>query len=380
MQQIKLSPLNQTYLNNSKEISVPAAAVKKDSYKDDNKKLKLALLGLAVAGSAIAGIAIGKHAKAQQLADIIEFKPAKTLEEAKEFAKKNLHIRKYNLTDLDSANYVNEAFVNFNNNISKDHKRVIKNVLLPPDSEPNSTIFGINGVKTLFVNESFIKDIDKELDNLIERNTVEESVICLGFKDKFLNYKNGNASLKDKFELYQLFENQINVSISRTHAFAKLLNSANVINYLKENKSLPQTISEFMELDNKTQGKILKTVRKNVEGAKLVSTDGDPFRFINHEIGHVYHQENIGSELWLKYNGISYENGKITEIPQKELTKKFKEEIGEALTCDIEANISRYAIKDPCEFVAETFSYLANGAKFSDEIMELYNKYGGMMP
>lgn len=73
----------------------------------------VAVLGLSTLAYVLSRGKIGSSA-VKQLAEHIEFKPAKTIEEAKSFAKDNLgvHIK---FDDIDMANYVNEALTTLNN-------------------------------------------------------------------------------------------------------------------------------------------------------------------------------------------------------------------------------------------------------------------------
>lgn len=79
-------------------------------------KWGLGALALAGIGTAVYFATRGKVGtkQAQQLAEHIEFKPAKTIEEARVFAKDRLGV-KIKFDDVDMANYINEALVTVNN-------------------------------------------------------------------------------------------------------------------------------------------------------------------------------------------------------------------------------------------------------------------------
>ena len=38
---------------------------------------------------------------------------------------------------------------------------------------------------------------------------------------------------------------------------------------------------------------------------------------------------------------------------------------------------NEYGLSSPCEFVAETFSYLVQGRKIPEDVLKIYRKYGG---
>ena len=91
---------------------------------NSNKNLLLGIgAGLAAAGSigtVIYLIMHGKVGKATQLAEQIDFKPAQTIEEAIQFGKDNLKIKKYKgftENDLEVLNFINEGFTNVSNKL-----------------------------------------------------------------------------------------------------------------------------------------------------------------------------------------------------------------------------------------------------------------------
>lgn len=81
---------------------------------------------------------------------------------------------------------------------------------------------------------------------------------------------------------------------------------------------------------------------------------------MHHELGHALHQ--------VKYAGQSVG----TSIPQLPLTEVQKELI--------KKQVGKYAAENSAEFVAETFSGMVSGRRYSDEIMDLYRKYDGFIP
>lgn len=75
-----------------------------------------------------------------------------------------------------------------------------------------------------------------------------------------------------------------------------------------------------------------------------------------HEVGHWAHRESVGEEQFRK-------------LDKSRLTKSQVELI--------QGEVSRYGATKRTEFVAEVFAGKVAGRKFSDEVMKLYQKFGG---
>ena len=366
-----LSPANQVYISSNKENA--AKEVTSPIKKGVDKKV-VALASVAVGAIALGGlIAAGKFKNAQQLAENINFTPAKTLEEAREFAKKNLHINKFELTDLDSANYINEALVNFNNNISTDHKRIIRTVKVLSKDDTQGAL-AINRFGGLKVNEDYLKNIESKIQNIIPiTKKIVGDAISIPGKDVISKMKLG-----EKLELADKLETAVTSALTPDNMFASFLSKSKVKEFLKANSNLPQTLSNFMKLDEETKMDVLAKIMKQTNLDPLNDIKGGPFRVINHEIGHALHRKNIGEDLFNKYADYGTLINQHPDYPT--LWDKFKKEVGEEMYCEITANVTPYAVTTPAEFVADVYSYLCNGVKFSDDIMNLYNKYGGVLP
>ena len=367
-----LSSANQTYINTKKQ-TLPQENTTRPE-RNFNKKA-LAIGAVALGAIAVGGlIAAGKFKTAEQLAEHIDFTPARTLEEAKEFASKNLHIRKFKLTDLDTANYVNEALVNFNNNLSTDHRRIVRTVV-PSSLKKLNGILAVNGFQKLFVNEEFFKNIDDEINKAIK--TIKEN----GISKKLFSFPDSETlskmTLKEKMSLYGVMEiNGSNLEVNSS--IANLLSKSKVKDFLKANPDYPQTIEDFLKLEARERQNIAKEIMRKTNTLPINTNSGGPFRLLNHEIGHILHQNNIGTELFAKYS----DYGKLADggINTFALWRKFRNEIGNKLFYEVMGNVTPYAATTPAEFVAEVYSFLCNGVKFSDDIMELYKKYGGPIP
>jgi hypothetical protein len=75
-----------------------------------------------------------------------------------------------------------------------------------------------------------------------------------------------------------------------------------------------------------------------------------------HEIGHWYHRQEIGFDEFRKTLNLTQDEQAIA------------------------MQISRYAATQQVEFVAEVFVELARGRKVSREVLDLYEKFGGVFP
>lgn len=125
MQQISFTNNNAAQYNQQKvdstKVSKNVAINELDTFENKNQKNKknqkiLFFLG-AFATAIIATNLIIKHKFGQpkQLAEYIEFKSAKTIEEAAQFAKQNLGTKIFRIKDLDVANWTNEGLTHINN-------------------------------------------------------------------------------------------------------------------------------------------------------------------------------------------------------------------------------------------------------------------------
>lgn len=77
-----------------------------------------------------------------------------------------------------------------------------------------------------------------------------------------------------------------------------------------------------------------------------------------HEIGHVNHYISIGSDNFKRLQDEGWDSGGPEET-------------------DVAKKVSGYAATEPVEFVTETFSGYLSGKRYDDDVMKLYNHYGG---
>jgi len=93
---------------------------------------------------------------------------------------------------------------------------------------------------------------------------------------------------------------------------------------------------------------------------------GDDFEWLMlHEIGHAEALDALSIEQLSEYQEQPLSEGPDGEFPVLENMDLAEEEVSE------------YAVSSVSEFLAETYSGLAQGKEYPDEVMELYEGYGG---
>ena len=297
----------------------------------------LAVVGLGALAYVLSKGKIGAN-EAKKLAEHIEFKPAKTVEEAIKFGEDKLKIsyNDYQKANLDMLNTINEMF---SKNIRKDKlfdiihfesygtSRIENPMSFSPISKGdfNASVLRIN---TDYIDkfDDFIEYVFKHSDRIdvnriIKRNSngtfalakQEYSSEPLNKLIHKLNTHNAKSTYKDKLEIYD--------------GFSEL----------------------FASYDNILAGK--NTMRD-------FSFDGG---FV-HEAGHSLHYKSNRETFNSLFNG------------NNELVKEFHS------NSDIQRiaqKVSDYARTEPLEFVAEVYKGVQRGKIYTDDVMALYKKYGG---
>ena len=375
------------------------------------------LNGRAALAVTVAGLIIRGRLKAvTQLAEHIDFTPAKTMEEAKEFAKKHLKIEKFDTAnDLDMANWVNEGLVNINNKY-KGKGHIPKEVRPVPDElkETHKNVIATMSARLgkgfymepiLTVNVDFFnnahKFIDKRLKDfgfkVIPRKDGchELAMHMLPFfnKDKQLDimllsekFVNGKASKMDIVALNKSFNDYYAYSHFLAENPMTIINDVysqkGVVDLLKKHMKQGsfKSVEELGKMTNKEQVDYLFEASDALTGlpfnqhpsSKILASKRSVFDTLYHEEGHLFHHKNT----ILDYEDMHVVYNKQTGKPDKigALAKGFLESKEEQF---IASTVSRYAKSSPLEFVAEVYARMLNGEKFGDDVMNLYNKYKG---
>lgn len=318
-----------------------------------------------------------------KLADHIEFQPAKNINEAKKFARKNLGICTYKITDVDCANYVNEALCNYYNN-SKNKNSVIDSCDIT--NAPLAIAAIKPATSCLVINQEKMKNIDAEIENLFNGKK-EKAIQPDGLFEKRYNltekqreyiekYRTNpdQMSLKEKIGFEMFIQDSLDPLAMQT-TFDDMAQNPNVIEYL--NKRGFSDFKEITKLPKEIFKQLVRDIFENTD-YRINTHDGGDFLPINHEIGHKMHAKNVGLKRFYELSTFVHtENKEETTINEINSMKKF---IQNEPQWRLVRNVSPYSAVSPAEFVAETFAHLVNGAEFDDATIELYKKYGGVMP
>lgn len=303
----------------------------------------LALAGIATAVYFATRGKVGAK-QAQQLAEHIEFKPAKTVEEAKKFAKDNLDVIYYDemgkFEDVGMVNFINEWMVKNHNN-PKFGKNSYPRIVYNDDSQ--------GALMSMTSNSIVVDGIDYGYGLGINLNKFKE------FEPQALKKRNfnfGNIIKKGVDGKYYITDAKLE------HNYTKRL----VKNLNADSLSFEDRMQLMLDL-------LAYQERKVVDGVMNVR-DIKVHNYINHEQGHLLH-----SKICSNYHKMS----KPEEFAKRgeeisEITKEFLNSKEIQATA---GNVSNYAKASPLEFVAETFAGLLDGKKYSDDVMALYKKYGG---
>ena len=278
----------------------------------------------------------------QQLAEHVEFKEAKTMEEAQKYAKEKLGVWYHDINNLEIANFINEWLTKVHNKskivdktsypkfiASSNEKQITSPFCMTSSIKANKNFEG----HILGVNIRTFEHFDEFLN----------SVICDG--SVIAKNKNGKFVIVD--DAYKT--DFVNNVIGRMNNYGE-----------------KSTIKEKMQLICDIQG----IQDGEIINGKLKEKVTSIYHNLNHELGHLKHQYSTKDYESMK----KIEEFKANNQPVSELTKEF---LNDATIQKTAGKVSVYAKESPLEFVAETFAGLQDGMKFDDDVMALYKKYGG---
>ena len=367
-------------------------------------KWGLGTAAFIIAGTAIYFLTRGKIGakQAQQLAEHIEFKEAKTLEEAIEFGKKHLGIKDYlgfESNNVEALNWINRGLTDVNN--------YAKGKAQMPTYVTTYAKDGVIASATDYVKEldghalNFNKDIINDPNTLLnkyfeflsknkaiikenEAFKINDNIFAAddvtGGIEKLLNrYKTNSKDLSfaDKMTLYQNMEQLITVyngiyasPLKSIEQIFKVQNFKNIT--LSNGKIL--TLDDIAKMTTDEQSHILRSLYRAAKGKlKFKVKASSPYETIYHETGHIQHQYLVGD----KYNKMcKLEEFEERGVVDKSITEDF---LNDQMKQQTAARVSPYATTSPLEFVAETFAKLVKGEKLPDEVISLYKHYGGPM-
>ena len=322
----------------------------------------------------------------QQLAEHIDFKEAKTVEEAIEFGKKHLGIKKYKgfeEKDLNVINWINEGLVNTSNkmkgklNTTREVHYVNGNANLFASVDPEGRILKIN--KTVY------GDIDTAINNYLK----DSSYVTLDIKTgectipaiygaksedmvailkKISEFRENKLNYREKIRLFTNLEH-ITEEVNAFH-----LNPLNKVQRMLNNPEIrKRAIKNALETDINKISKM--SIDEQVElldeymdkcNVRFKYRPVSEFRPIYHELGHI----NDPNVLQRAMRPEQYKN--TGEYPQE-----LKEWLGDENNTKVASLVSQYATSNPAEFIAETFATMCEEQEIQNGVMALYKKYGG---
>lgn len=309
-----------------------------------NEKLglgALALIGIGTAAYILSRGRVGSKS-AQQLAEHIDFKPAKTIEEAKEYAKDKLGVLIIDDMSLDVMNYVNESLYRLKNKVPNDFKiKWIESKGIDGGYNPdalaqlvaikNKNIYGIN------LSSDYIKNIDKILTEFIAGEVDRQALVKINVKLQYNDFFKKASISNEVSELANKFrQNPSSLSFKEK---------------VKLHMGLEDIAEEMDKLFIEHNGDISKV-------KDVVNIISSPFHPIIHEQGHILHRINVNNRFQKKLDTTIY----------NEFKNKYS---------SIASRVSEYATESPAEFVAEVYAKTLEGAKFDNDVLSLYAKYGG---
>lgn len=302
----------------------------------------LALAGVATLAYVLSKGKVGSK-QAKQIIEQVEFKPAKTIEEAKKFALDKFDVSYNKIEDLEAMNFFNEWLTGIHNKCSiidkSSYPKFISNMNTLEDSAlfclcDDTLKYGNKEGYVMGVNMSIIKNFDKSMDKWI----CDSGVITKNKEGKFVIISDAYDT-----EFVRGLTKRMNEYNSNTTTF----------------KEKNRIILDIMGIQD---GKIIN--------GKIQEVHYNDFHCLNHELGHLRHQECIDTYKQMK---------KIEEFQKQgeqisDITKEF---VTNAQIQETAKKVSDYAPESPLEFVADVFAQLMEGKKFPDDVMALYKKYGG---
>lgn len=372
-----------------------------------------------------------------ELAKHIDFVKAKTLEEAKDFAKTHLKTDMYVVDDLEIANWINKYLTKYNNMF--EGKRILprnifysETLLKETSSAQMATTLSHINTSTLTVSKKSWK-LDESLLNSMSYN-IELSRLLYSspfgkFESEFANNTTidelekiaklvtdmsnnpQNYTKPQKNTIVAIYEN----TIKKFDFLKDPANSRYYINYLKDKaKYSPEITKVINNMHNCNAQELKETALKMMKECGYTPTYGlkaqEEGGTIFHELGHLAIREDEAKELYNFYleqlarisKSENHVNKAIEDLGKfKNKIKYFffmkKPDIKMDLKLDwfkyyktddavlskeekiIASMISDYAATAPGEFIAETFAALCERGidKFSKDIIDMYKKFKG---
>ena len=350
-----------------------------------SKKAKTTIAIGVIVGLAVSAIGLYKRYKPVKLSEHIDFSPAKTAEEALNFTKKQLGIKKVDKevsSNLDVMNWINEGLVKVNN--AAKGKALMPKKIGVMTSNTEKNIAGMRASsRELYVNMDWTKNIDEKLLKA-SKGILSESTKA-NFRDVLVNYDNIMAALEkftnkqlsfnEKIALYEQLQSlgEFVLNIRDPKVIAGVLKSSGIeiTKNGKTYKNANELAQLFKEIPEKERVASFCMALQD-SGIKILKDCRTHCFPLLHEMGHSEHYRNVGSA---KYNAMfDAEKFKKAGLTVSNITQDF---INSEEKQSLAQIVSHYAKTSPLEFVAEAYSKLVDGITLPKDVMELYNFYGG---
>lgn len=299
----------------------------------------VAVLGL---GALAYVLTKGKAGSSSAKQILEEFKPAKTLKEAKAYAKDKLGVHYNDIDDLEAVNFFNEWIAGLHKKCKvidkSSYPKFISNYAGLGEGElaclvDTTLSVGKQEGYVMGVNMPLIKNFGASMDKWI----------C-----------DGSVIAKNKAGKYVITNETYNTEFTRD--LVRRMNEYNANTTFKEKNRI---ILDILGLQD---GKIVN--------GKIQELRYNDFHYLNHELGHLRHQECVNNyDMMKKVEEFKTLGKPVSDITQDFVTNKQIQQTAR--------KVSDYATESPLEFVAETFSQLMEGKTFPDDVMALYKKYNG---
>lgn len=303
-------------------------------------------IGLGILGTVALAIGLmvkGRGSQAKEVVKHIEFKEAKTFEEAKKFAKDELGVIYHDINNLEMANFINEWLINIHNKCKIIDKTSYPKIIADlKDKKQITAPFCMT--ESAKVNKNF------------EGHILGVNIATFEHFDKFLNEAIGTGSVlaKNKSGKYIIVDDAYKTDFIK--------NVIERVNNYNNKISLKEKIKLMSDLKGIQDGKMVNGKWKE----KQISI----YQTLNHELGHLRHQYVAKDYETMKKAEEFITQGKsVSDITQEFLNSKSIQETA--------GKVSPYAQESPLEFVAETFADLLEGKTLPDDVMALYKKYNG---
>ena len=309
-------------------------------------KWGLGALALAGVGTAIYFATRGRVGakQAQQLVEHIEFKPAKTAEEAKKFAQEKFGVQYHDINDVDVINGLNEWITGVHNTTKTINKGAYPKYIAnnPKLEEGVLACLYDDTLKVAKNTEGYVMGINMSMFKDFDKSIASSS-------------RDARSITKSSSGKYQIVDEAYNTEFVRN-----LLER--IIKYNPKTATFKEKSRIMMDIKGLIDGELVN--------GKIKEAKWSDFYYFNHELGHLRHQESTTNFKLMKK---IKEYVALGEKPS-DISKEFVSSKNIQTTA---RKVSEYATESPAEFVTETFAGLLEDRSYSIDLNDNFNKKRG---